>query len=164
MLSPTNIRRRQSAVQELFEDNVTRGELIETLREVGDIQRLVGRAVYGTANGRDLQALGRYCAALPTLAKLLDGKKSRELCEIAAADPVAEISALIERAICDALPDTVVATHLEPIEDPRAWEDQPPGGVAIRPDRLRRTARSGAARRAPPSPGAPSARHARSAG
>ena len=107
LLSPTNIRRRQSAVQELFEDNVTRGELIETLREVGDIQRLVGRAVYGTANGRDLQALGRYCAALPTLAKLLDGKKSRELCEIAAADPVAEISALIERAICDEPPFSV---------------------------------------------------------
>jgi cation diffusion facilitator family transporter len=37
----------------------------------------------------------------------------------------------VEQEIREALPNTVVATHLEPIEDPRAWEDQPPGGVSI---------------------------------
>jgi len=37
----------------------------------------------------------------------------------------------VEHDICEVLPDTVVATHLEPIEDPRAWEDQPTGGIAI---------------------------------
>ena len=107
LLSPTAIRWRQSAVQELFDDNVTRGELIETLRDVGDIQRLVGRAVYGTANGRDLQALGRYCEALPALSKLLDGKSSHMLREITSVDPVLEIPALIARAICDEPPFSV---------------------------------------------------------
>jgi cation diffusion facilitator family transporter len=37
----------------------------------------------------------------------------------------------VEGEIQKALPNTIVTTHLEPIEDPRAWEDQPPGGVAV---------------------------------
>lgn len=40
----------------------------------------------------------------------------------------------VEGQIREALPNTVVSTHLEPIEDPRAWEDQPPGGVAVPDD------------------------------
>ncbi len=35
----------------------------------------------------------------------------------------------VEQQIREALPDTIVSTHLEPIEDPRSWEDQPPGGL-----------------------------------
>jgi cation diffusion facilitator family transporter len=37
----------------------------------------------------------------------------------------------VEAEIRHVLPDTIISTHLEPIEDPRAWDDQPPGGVAI---------------------------------
>lgn len=37
----------------------------------------------------------------------------------------------VEEEIRDKLPDAHIATHLEPIEDPRAWLDQPPGGVPI---------------------------------
>jgi cation diffusion facilitator family transporter len=37
----------------------------------------------------------------------------------------------VEEDIRHVLPDTIISTHLEPIEDPRAWDDQPPGGVAI---------------------------------
>jgi cation diffusion facilitator family transporter len=37
----------------------------------------------------------------------------------------------VEDAIRTALPDTIVATHLEPLEDPRSWEDQPPGGLSL---------------------------------
>ena len=50
LLSPIAIKRRLSAVDELFKDNVARGELIDTLRGMGDMQRLIGRVVYGTAN------------------------------------------------------------------------------------------------------------------
>ena len=42
----------------------------------------------------------------------------------------------VEEEIRHVLPDTVISTHLEPIEDPRAWDDQPPGGVAIPDDDL----------------------------
>ena len=107
LLSPVAIKRRLTAVQELYTDNVARGEIIEILRDIGDIQRLVGRAVYGTANGRDLLALGNYCAALPELAKLLEGKQSLMLHKIAETDPVSHIPELILRAICDEPPFSV---------------------------------------------------------
>lgn len=107
LLSPVAIKRRLSAVQELYSDNVARGEIIELLREVGDIQRLAGRAVYGTANGRDLLSLGKYCAVLPHLSKLLEGKQSARLRAIAETDPVERISDLVLRAICDEPPFSV---------------------------------------------------------
>ncbi|NLH02136.1 MAG: DNA mismatch repair protein MutS [Clostridiales bacterium] len=107
LLSPVAIKRRQSAVSELYSDNVTRSELIEILRDIGDIQRLVGRVVYGTANGRDMLALGKYCAAFPNLAKLLEGKKSHMLRDISATDPISHVSQLIMRAICDDPPFSV---------------------------------------------------------
>lgn len=107
LLSPVAIKRRLAAVNELYENNVARAELIELIREIGDIQRLVGRTVYGTANGRDLLSLGRYCAALPKLGKQLESMKSAQLRSIAETEPVSEISAQIERAICDEPPFSV---------------------------------------------------------
>ncbi|NCC66714.1 MAG: DNA mismatch repair protein MutS [Clostridia bacterium] len=107
LLSPVAIKRRLTAVSQMFSDNVARGEITEILREVGDIQRLVGRAVYGTANGRDLLSLGRYCAALPQLAEYLSGKDSAMLRAIAETEPVTELSQLIESAICDEPPFSV---------------------------------------------------------
>ncbi len=107
LLSPVAIGRRLSAVNELYLDNVARGEIIEILKDVGDIQRLVGRAVYGTANGRDLQSLGLYCAALPELAKLLEGKNSASLRAIAGTQALTSLSQLVLNTICDEPPFSV---------------------------------------------------------
>ena len=107
LLSPTAIKYRQAAVSELVSDNVARGEILEILRDVGDIQRVVGRVVYGSANGRDLLSLGLYCSALPKVTKLLEGKKSQMLRKIAQTDPIFDVCTLIARAICDAPPFSV---------------------------------------------------------
>lgn len=40
----------------------------------------------------------------------------------------------VEAQIREALPGAQVATHIEPLEDPRAWADQPPGGVPMPAD------------------------------
>ena len=45
LLSPIAIKRRLSAVDELYRDNVARGELIDTLRGMGDMQRLINWAI-----------------------------------------------------------------------------------------------------------------------
>ena len=85
LLHPAAIRRRLAAVGELKDDSVARAELIRTLHDIGDIQRLIGRCVYGTANGRDLLALGTYFSALPRLKELLADAQSamlREICEL----------------------------------------------------------------------------------
>jgi cation diffusion facilitator family transporter len=42
----------------------------------------------------------------------------------------------VEEEIRHVLPDTTITAHLEPIEDPRSWEDQPSGGVTIPDDDL----------------------------
>jgi len=107
LLSPVAIKRRLTAVQELYADNVSRGEIIQILRDIGDITRLIGRTVYATANGRDLLALGNYCAALPELVKHLNGKQSLMLRQISETDPVKQIPELIARAICDEPPFSV---------------------------------------------------------
>ena len=107
LLNPTAIRRRLTAVNELVQDTVLRSELIRWLREIGDMRRLVGRCVYGTANGKDLKALGDDCAVLPELIGLLQGAGSNYLREIAAMDPLPDVAAAVRGAICDEPPFSV---------------------------------------------------------
>ena len=99
LLNPTAIRRRLSAVEELVGDNVKRSEIMYRLREVGDMRRLGGKAVYGTANAKDLRALGNFCAALPGLCALLEGGSSKALKDIADMDALEDIYELIDSAI-----------------------------------------------------------------
>ena len=107
LLNPTAIRRRLAAVQELYADNVLRSELIYRLREIGDMRRLSGRCVYGTANGRDVRALGAYCAVLPELSELLRNAGSAGLREIAGMDTLADVAEIAQNAICDDPPFSV---------------------------------------------------------
>ena len=107
LLSVLAIKRRHAAVGELVKDHVTRGEVMLSLREIHDIQRLVGRCVYGTAGGRDLRELCNCAAVLPRLRELLAGFTSKELREIAAMDALEDIRAAIDRAVCDDPPFSV---------------------------------------------------------
>ena len=107
LLSPVAIKRRLSAVSELYRDNVRRGELTLALRDICDMQRLIGRAVYGTAGGRDLRALSNCAAALPRLKELLSGFGCVELRDICAMDALEDIRAEIDRAVCDEPPFSV---------------------------------------------------------
>ncbi len=107
LLSAVAIKRRLTAVQELYNDNVNRGELMLALRDICDMQRLVGRAVYGTAGGRDLRALANCAAVLPRLRQLLEGFKSMELRDIRDMDILEDMRFEIDRAICDDPPFSV---------------------------------------------------------
>ena len=107
LLSALAIKRRLAAVQELVGDGVSRGELINALREITDMQRLVGRCVYGTAGGRDLRSLANCIAVLPRLCALLAPFGSQELREIAGMDLLEELREAIDRAVCDEPPFSV---------------------------------------------------------
>ncbi len=107
LLSPVAIKRRLSAVDELCRNNVARGELIETMRGMGDMQRLIGRVVYGTANARDLVVLRDCTAVLPRIVELLAPFKSAQLKQIAELDVLEEINRRINWAICDDPPFSV---------------------------------------------------------
>ena len=107
LLSPVQIKRRHAAVGELARDNVLRGETMQCLREIGDMQRLIARAVYGSANGRDLSMLASCCRQLPKLTSLLKQTESGELRAIAGMDVLADLEARISEAICDEPPFSV---------------------------------------------------------
>lgn len=65
LLSVTEIDRRSAAVAALVEHTVEREELILALQGISDMERLVGRIVYGTAGGRDLASLRAAMEKLP---------------------------------------------------------------------------------------------------
>ena len=107
LLSVVGIKRRLGAVNELFKDNVARGELMLTLREITDMQRLVGRCVYGTAGGKDLRALCNCAMLLPRLKELLAPFRCNELQEIAGMDELPDLVYHLDRAILDDPPFSV---------------------------------------------------------
>ncbi len=107
LLDPVAIRRRLSAVGEVHGDSILRQELRLTLHEIGDIQRLVGKCVYGTANGRDLLALGNYFGQLPRITELLAGARSAILRDAAAVDTLDELRDDILGIIADEPPFSV---------------------------------------------------------
>ena len=107
LLSVVAIKRRLTAVSELYNDTVDRSELTLVMREISDMERLAARCVYGTAGGRDLRMLANCAGQLPRLKELLAGFKSLELRDICAMDALDDIRAQIDRAICDEPPFSV---------------------------------------------------------
>ncbi len=107
LLSPALIKRRLNAVSELAENAMTRGELREELKRVDDMERLIGRIVYGNSNARDLAALSSSISALPRIRQLLAPMKSALLRELAGMDELAEAKRLIDETICDEPPFSV---------------------------------------------------------
>ena len=69
LLSPAAIARRQDAVAALAGDVIARDELTFALRRVPDLERLIGKVVYGSANARDMLLLGTGLSVLPQLAQ-----------------------------------------------------------------------------------------------
>ena len=108
LLSPGAISRRLGAVEELVGDPIGRDELVRTLREVTDLERLIGRIVYGTAGGRDLMALAAGLGKLPRLRELLSPYSGALLTALSAAlDDLPDLRDLICSAIVDEPPFSV---------------------------------------------------------
>ena len=94
------ISARQDAAAQLCDDYMLRRELSETLGAVSDLERLMARVSYGTANARDLLAVGKTLSVIPYIKELLCESGSAELKRIfAELDPLAELSEKLLRAI-----------------------------------------------------------------
>ncbi len=106
--NPHQINRRQAAVAELHERLIERGELMEALSGVLDLERLITRIVYGTANARDLRAVSQTAGKLPEIRNLLSSFESEELSQIyREMDLLTDVYDLIESAIVDEPPFSV---------------------------------------------------------
>lgn len=108
LMNVSAILKRQSAVEELVNNTVKRLELSAMLVGIFDIERLMTRIVYGSANARELRSLCAAIANLPALHDELYDSKSNYLKEIYRdLDTLDDIRELIDIAIVDEPPFSV---------------------------------------------------------
>ncbi len=108
LLSPAKITQRQNAVAELFEDRALLDRVTETLTGIFDMERIMTRVVYGSANGRDLRSLWSALTHLPALKSISAGFSSTLLKDIdRRIDVLSDICALIDSAIVEDPPHTI---------------------------------------------------------
>ena len=112
LLSVEKINLRLDAVEELAANPLLRYDLRNWLSEVRDIERLVGRVVYGNSNARDLIALKKSLEALPPVRDSLMEKIESELLKeiadgLASFSELENLAEMIEKAIVDEPPVSV---------------------------------------------------------
>ena len=108
LMNITAILKRQNAVEELVNDTVNRLELTANLSGIFDIERLMTKIVYGSANARELRSLCQAMTNLPTLKATIEPCKSKLLHELfVAIDPLDDMRALIDEAIVEDPPFSV---------------------------------------------------------
>ena len=102
------INRRLDAVKELKENIMLRGEILDNLKKVYDIERLAGKMAYGNANARDMITLKNSLTKVPEVKSVLKNSSSFMLKDIYEnLDELQDIHELIEKAIVDDPPMTV---------------------------------------------------------
>ena len=96
------VEARLAAVEELYRSQVRRDKLRALLKEVSDLERLVGRISLGSATPRDLCAILKSLNQVPAIREVLRAADS-SLLEVLLenTDELPDIRSLIERAIND---------------------------------------------------------------
>ena len=108
LLDVNEINNRLEAVKELKENMMLRGDIIELLRKVYDIERLAGKISYGNANARDMISLRNSLSNLPELKQTLNFTKSEMLKSLnQKLDDLKDIHKLIDDAIVEEPPISV---------------------------------------------------------
>ena len=102
------IIRRHKAIEEINRQMITREELREYLNPIYDLERIMTKVIYQTANPRDLLAFKTSIAMLPPIKSLLAdyrGDLLRQICEDL--DPLEDLHALIDASISEDPPISV---------------------------------------------------------
>ena len=100
LIDKKEIERRMDAVQELKEQAISREELREYLSPVYDLERLITKITYGTANPRDLTAFRTSLEMLPPIRYILQDMQCDLLKSIMEdLDPLEDLCSLITNAI-----------------------------------------------------------------
>lgn len=108
LMNVSKINNRQAAVEELVDDTVLRLELTESLTGIFDIERLMTKMVYGSANARDLRSLCSAVQNLPRISQLISECRSSHLKLVyRSIDLLEDIHSLIDSAIVENPPFTV---------------------------------------------------------
>jgi len=108
LIKKQDIEERLDAIEELNHHVITREEMREYLDAIYDLERLMGRVSYKSANPRDLIALMNSLQMLPHIRTLLSELNSSEWKQIFEdIDPLQDIESLVEAAIDPEPPLTI---------------------------------------------------------
>ena len=108
LLDVKEIQERLDAVKELKDNIILRGDAIETLKKVYDIERLAGKMAYGNANARDMITLKNSLQRLPDVKNVLAQCTSSKLKELyEELDELKDVYELIEKSIVEDPPMTI---------------------------------------------------------
>ena len=108
LLKSSLILKRQSAVEELYDNFIKRQEIETLLSGVLDLERLLTKIIYGTANGKDLRAVCSTISVFPEVKNLIADCKSEELKKIYENfDTLSDIHNLIQKSIKEDAPFSV---------------------------------------------------------
>ena len=102
LIDPVAINKRQNAVSQILKNQRANDELGELLSGVLDLERLVARAIYGSANAKDLRAICNSMLVLPQIKSIISSLSGNAFVEIAKNfDTLDDICELLDRAIDD---------------------------------------------------------------
>lgn len=105
LIDRKEINDRLDAVEELKDSIILRGDVVDALKKVYDIERLAGKISYGNANGRDMISLKNSVKQLPEIKKVLSTTGAGLLKEIYEnIDTLNDIYEIIEKSIVDEPP------------------------------------------------------------
>ncbi len=102
------IEMRLDAVQELLDDLYLRDDIREGMKGIADLERLLSRVIYGTANPRDMLMIRNTLENIGRLKGLLGDVKSEKLVELEELlDPLTDMKETIGSAIIEDPPATL---------------------------------------------------------
>ena len=108
LIDDAEIIKRQDAIEEFYKNAICRDELREYLNPVYDLERLLARVSFGSANPRDLISLASSLRMLPHMITAISDMHSAMIDEIRSDfDPLADIESLISASIKDEPPLTI---------------------------------------------------------
>ena len=108
LIDTKEINKRLNAVKELKDNIILRGDVIDNLKKVYDIERLAGKMAYGNANARDMITLKNSLSKLPDVKQVLSSCTSEMLKELYEnLDELKDIYELIDKSIVEDPPMTV---------------------------------------------------------
>ena len=100
LIKKVEIEKRLDAVTELYKDGVSRDEIREYLNPIYDLERLLGKVSFGSANPRDLIAFRNSLQMLPAIKTVMAGFEKDYLVQLREQiDSLEDIYHLIEASI-----------------------------------------------------------------
>ena len=108
LINVIEINDRLDSVKELKDNLILKGDLIDSLKRVYDIERLIGKISYGNANARDMISLKNSIGKLPEIKEILSKTNSKMLISLyQQLDELKDVFELIDKAIVEEPPITI---------------------------------------------------------